>query len=499
MKTKTLSLIVLLGLTSTAIVGAATPAGAKVDASVTTQAGQMSDFEKKVIAVTQQTVAKQAAKDKEQKTSVTLDLPGTINMAIANNYDVKVAAHAYDAAAASVSVSAAAKNPTVGYSYSGTRTSAGYSGNQKSDTIGNSFAQGLTLGVPIYTGGSAEGAIEKARYNREIAGATLWKTEEATKLSAATGYFAILQAQNKAVIATQSVSDLQSHLDNVNAQYNVGIVAKSDVLASQVSLANAKTTQITAYNDVDLAKANLSNILGIPVNTNIVIADKEFHYTPYAITLEQAQAYALLHRAELVESTLAVEVAKQNIRIAEAGYKPTVKATATKGWGGSDASTSDSRSWTLGGSLTWSLWDGGATTNSIKVAKATLAEAEATNSQTINAVLLSVRQAYLNLKVAGATIKSTKVAVDQGEENFRIASLRYQAGVGTNLDVLDAELNLAQARYNYINALYSYNTYVATLEQTIGAPINSNIGSGLLTATSDEATMELQTLINNSK
>ena len=130
---------------------------------------------------------------------------------------------------------------------------------------------------------------------------------QTAKLNAASNYYSLIQARNKVDIAQQSVRDYEGHLTNVNQQYNVGIVAKSDVLASQTSLANAQTSLVEAQNAANLAEATLNNSIGLPVNTSVETADNSLGYTPYPVTLADAQAYALLHRAELVQSTMAVK------------------------------------------------------------------------------------------------------------------------------------------------------------------------------------------------
>ena len=85
----------------------------------------------------------------------------------------------------------------------------------------------------------------------------------------------------------------------------------------------------------------------------------------------------------------------------------------------------------------------------------------------------------MNLRSAEQTIQSTQTAVAQGQESFRIATLRYRAGVGTNLDVLDAETKLTDARNNYVQALYNYNISIAAaLEQLTGVPLNTPVGQG---------------------
>ena len=89
-----------------------------------------------------------------------------------------------------------------------------------------------------------------------------------------------------------------------------------------------------------------------------------------------------------------------------------------------------------------------------------------------------MQQAYLNLRSAEQTIQSTQTAVHQGQENFRIATLRYRAGVGTNLDVLDAETKLTESRNNYVDALYNYNVSISALEQATGIPLDIPVGQG---------------------
>ena len=79
----------------------------------------------------------------------------------------------------------------------------------------------------------------------------------------------------------------------------------------------------------------------------------------------------------------------------------------------------------------------------------------------------------MNIRSAAQRVESTQAAVDQAEEGFKIARVRYQAGVGINLDVLDAQLKLNTAKTNNISALYDYNVYIATLEQVMGVDVRS--------------------------
>ena len=104
-----------------------------------------------------------------------------------------------------------------------------------------------------------------------------------TKYSAIEGYYGLLAYQELQGVYHEAVDNLQGHLDNVQAQYNVGTKAKVDVLSSDVSLANAKTTAITADNNVAVAESNLNNILGLPLETKLNLADHQLPFDTYNI------------------------------------------------------------------------------------------------------------------------------------------------------------------------------------------------------------------------
>ena len=92
--------------------------------------------------------------------------------------------------------------------------------------------------------------------------------------------------------------------------------------------------------------------------------------------------------------------------------------------------------------------------------------------QTVDSVHLDVRQTYLSLKSSEQSIATSSSAVGLAEEDYKIKVIRYQAGVGTNLDVLDAQVALTTAKNNYLKAMYEYNNFRAKLDKAMGAPVN---------------------------
>ena len=235
-------------------------------------------------------------------------------------------------------------------------------------------------------------------------------------------------------------------------------------------MANAKESDISAKNTRDVAEANLNNVMRIPMNTKLTPTDKNFPQPDITITMEQAIAMAEKYRWELVEADYNVKMAEEAVRIARAGYMPTVALTGGYNWNDDDFPGFKHEGWSVGGGLSWSIFDGGATDAKIREAKADLKTAEETLLKSRESIELEVRQDYLNVFSAKEKIRATEAAVAEAEEAYKIATVRYASGVGINLDVLDAQLQLNQARINYITALYDYNIGLATLENAMGIP-----------------------------
>ena len=398
-----------------------------------------------------------------------IDLKGAVTTAIQNNRDITIAELKLREAEADVSAVAAKKNPSVSYSWERNQ----YSSDSKSALqtgTNHGYSQSLSVSWPIWTFGKVEGAIDAARYQKNIADLDVYKTEADTKLAAVQAYYQYLEAIKLAEVQAQSVTDYASHLNNVQQQFDAGIVAKLDVLSSNVSLANAKQKSIAADNTRDVAEANLNNIMRVPMNTTLNPLDKNFPQPEFDLTMEQAILMAQKYRWELVEADYGVKAAEASLRSAKAGYLPTVSVGGGYSWKEATVTAVDKDDWAVKGGLSWSLWDGGATQASVKKADAAVKTARETLLQAREKIELEVRQDYLNVLSYKEQIRAAEASVAQAEEAYKIATVRYSSGVGINLDVLDAELALNTARTNYITALYNYNIGLATLEHAMGVP-----------------------------
>lgn len=401
--------------------------------------------------------------------TVQLDLHDSVQMALENNRTIRQALTDVDTAKWTLSTARRTMGPTLNWAATALR-----SDDQKSNILGNQYGHELQVGMPLYNG-SFKGQIKQARYGLNAKDLALEETKQAIRYTATAAYYQILQDRNLIDVEQESVNTLQEHLDNVNAQYRVGTVAKSDVLASQVQLANAQQALVTAQNNYDIAVSTLNNVIGLPTDTVLDIRD-QLKYTKYDLTQDDCTNYALDNRADGAAARYAVKAAEAGVETAKAGYQPTVNAVASKTIAGDrEFRKNQAESWTAGLKASWDVFDNGLTQASVNSANMALAKAQEEAAQTDDQIRLDVRTAYLGLQAAEKNIQTTSVAVTRAEEDYKIAQVRYSAGVGTNLDVMDANEKLTTARTNYYTALYNYNTSKAALDKAMGIPVDLDV------------------------
>lgn len=406
-----------------------------------------------------------------------LDLDETIQRALLTNPNVKIAEYNRKAAKADYSAAKSARGISISVNHQTGR--GGYADphyNQQlgilTKGIGNSHSNSITASLPLFTGGELQGQIGQAKANYR----SMLSAEEQAyiemKETATNGYFTMLDAGNMKTLCQESVDRLQAHLDNVIAQYNVGIVARADVLRSEVELANAKQDLISAENGYDVAEATLNNIIGTPLSTTLVLKDT-LQYVPYDNDMAYCLAYSEEHRPELKQAEYGVDAAEAALVTARSGHMPKISATAGNYWGGDGSNWpgDDDENWAVGVTASMNIFDSGVTWSKIHAAQENLAKAKETQRQVKDAVELEVRTDYLGMREAEKRISTTQVAVAQAEEDYHIAVVRYQAGVGTNIDVMDAQVALTEAKTNYVKALYDYNTSKAALNTSMGVGV----------------------------
>ena len=405
--------------------------------------------------------------------TVDLGLEDAIQMAFENNRSLKQSIANVDVARWNLSTARRQQGPTL--TWQGTANRIGgdtYEAQNYDDYL---YGNVLQSGYSLDTTGKLKHNRKSAGYGLNAADLTLENTKQAVKLTTTQAYYQLLEYRNLIEVSQEAVDTLQEHLNNVNAQYRVGTVAKSDVLASEVQLADAQQSLVNAQNNYDVAMATLNNIIGLPSDTLLNVKDS-LQYTPYDLNLDDCTIYALDNRPDGIVADYEVEQAKESVEIAKAGYRPDVNAALSKTISGDNEFDNDrGDQWTAGFSASWNIFDNGVTHSGIETAKASLRAKEEAAAASKEQIQLDVRQQYLSLLAAEKNIHTTSKAVEQAEEDYKIAQVRYSAGVDTNLSVMDAQEKLTSARTNYYTALYNYNTSKAALDKAMGIPVDIDV------------------------
>ena len=390
-----------------------------------------------------------------------LSLDDSIILAMKNNPSIQIAIADEEKAMWGIKENEAGRLPTLSLTSNSNRSL-----NVPGSSPNDSFSTSLRLNWSLYTGGRVEGQIDQAKRSAHIASLGVTKAEEQIRLDTTTAYFTILQGRNVVKVNQQTVDNLTEHLKNVQVQYQVGTVAKSDVLRSEVELANAQQNLIKAQNTYELAIASFNNVTGMPLDSINTMKD-DLTYVKYDLSLDDSIKMAQQKRPEIVQSQDSIDIAKTGIRIADSGRLPTVAVSANDGISGSTF-PGQNNNWSVGISASWNLFDGGVTNAKVKQAKANEDKVTVSDKQIRDGIELEVRQAYLSMKEAEARIGTSQVAVSKAEEDLKASQAKYYAGVGTHIDVIDAQTALTQANTNTTQASYDYNVNKAKLEKAIG-------------------------------
>jgi len=331
----------------------------------------------------------------------------------------------------------------------------------------------LVLQYPLYTGGSLEAQIALAEANLKGAEATLERIKQGIVFSVRQAYFQVLLTQSGLEVAERSVTQAAENLRVARARVAAGVSPKFDEVQAEVALASARQSQVRARNGIVQAMQGLAALLNLPLNTPLALTDA-FAMRPVREPADTLAARAVQARPEIAELAARQAAAQAGIRLAEGGARPNLALqgagsyTNTAGLFAGQAATA---SWSVTLAATMSLYDGGITRERIREAQLRLGQLQAMEAQQKQGIELEVRQAYLNLQSAAEELSGADALIIQAQEALRIANVRFQSGVGTNLEVLNAQTAASQAEAAKAQALFNFNLARAALERAVGADL----------------------------
>jgi outer membrane protein TolC len=338
---------------------------------------------------------------------------------------------------------------------------------------------GIQISQAIYEGGKLRAAIQAATATAQQAIAQYDTVIADTLLTVRLAYYDVLLAAQQIVVHEASVNLLQKELEDQQHRFDAGTVPKFNVLRADVAVANERPNLIHARNQYRIAKNNLANLLGYNLprevweNLPLDLTDN-FDTAPWNVVLPDAIQQALTRRTELLALRKQIELAQLNIVSAKSGYKPTVQVFAGYSWANNAYSPelgNELNGWNAGAQLSWNLFDGLLTRGKVVQANAQSDHAKTDLIDQSRQIELAVRTAYSDFIEARETLDSQAKVQEEADEALREAHARADAGTGTQLDVLDAQTSLTQARTTLIQAQHDFVAARARLERAIGAEL----------------------------
>ncbi len=328
----------------------------------------------------------------------------------------------------------------------------------------NYYGLKIHLEQPLYTGNKLNATHKQAQANQANAQSNLAATDNDLVFQVKQAYYTTVYCQDVKKTMDEAVTSMARHLEEANAYYKVGAVPKLDVLRAEVKLADLQQKQVLAENNLNLAQSALNNVLGIDLNTRFSL-DEPLKYGPLAPDLATCQSQALINRPELAAQKAKVEMARQAVTISQSGTKPMVAFVVD---GQHTEPNNASPSLQYGIVATMKLYDSGMVKNQVAEAQDTLQKAQTGQELLERGIKLEVEQAYRNVQAALKTIDVAAKSMAQAQETEKMAAARYQAGLSTSLERIDAEVGLTQTQTNYTQALSMYNIALAQLDRAIG-------------------------------
>jgi len=329
----------------------------------------------------------------------------------------------------------------------------------------------------IYSGGQVGAAIKAAKLTTSNSFYNLRNTVDQVIATVRTQFYNVLLDRSLVEVQEESVRLLESQLKDQQSRYEAGTVPSFNVLQAQVQLSNQIPVLIKAKNTYLISQLNISKTLGIPYETwhpgkSEINARGELTYVDRTVNKDESISFAKEHRSSLKIQRQNILIQLQSIKIALAGYQPQISANA--GWEFRNTPVTNQldqvvNGWFFGATGNWAIFDGLATYGNVKQAKAQLETAKVSYDDGVLQVELEVQQALADLQQAKETIMSQTKNVEQALEALRLSQERLNAGAGTQLDVLNAQVQLTQARTNKLQALCDYDVALAQLDFVTGA------------------------------
>jgi len=338
--------------------------------------------------------------------------------------------------------------------------------------IPDNFRTRLELQWPIYTAGRTDALERAARAEASATGADLAAVRLDLRLEVARAYWALVTARDTVRVLEAALATADRSLADVRTRVEAGLLPPNDVSRSEAQRARQELLLIEARGRVDAVTIDLDRLLGLPEGTPIETADG-LETPPPSHDSPALVGEALKQRPEL--AALADRALAAEARIAAIGTarKPLVAVNSGVDWANPNPrifprQDTWQESWDLSLNVSWQLFDWGKNAAERAEAQFAVAALNQRRAETEQQIRADVRKQVLDLGTTRAALAPARLAVTAARETQRVVADRFEAGVSTTLDVLDAQLAVLQAELDRTRVLADLRLAEARLARIVG-------------------------------
>ena len=330
------------------------------------------------------------------------------------------------------------------------------------------FTSGLSLNYDIYDGGLRGASIRAAEKQLRSTELNLETIVEQTRFESARDYYALQNSDAQVEIQEAAVEDSLQTLRDAQLLERAGLGTRFDVLRAEVELAQARQRLTTAIANQNISRRQLAETLSVSHSTELATADAVEQAGTWNLELAETIVQAFKNRAELEQLLLQREINQEQREIALSNIRP--RLTANANYSVDDDFEDDfdiSDRYSVGLNLQWRLFDGGNARAAAEQEEIDAEISETNFADQRNQIRFAVEQAYFQLESNENNISTATREVELAQESLRLARLRFQAGVGTQTDVIEAQTQLTTARGNLLSSIIDYNQSYADLQRQV--------------------------------
>ena len=327
----------------------------------------------------------------------------------------------------------------------------------------DTFLAQVQLSQLLFDFGKTLAATQVARKLAEVSAEGVELQRQLIALTVKEAYTNILLAQRLIRVQEQALERAELNLSSAKGFYDVGTQPLNTVVRAEVDVANAKVDLINARNALRQARVALNTAMAVDASIQTEIKDN-LEYEPTTIDRAALRAEALRQSPEYRQAKLQSSAAAAGVQVATRNFLPNVIGTGS--YGGSQLDLNPN--WSLGLAFTWNIFDGGNLIAALDEAKANHGAANARVKVAELTLIQNLEQAEIAVEAAQERIQAARVAIASSQENFRLAQGRFDVGVGTILELTDAQLALTQSQNTEAQALADYRIALAQLDRAAG-------------------------------